>query len=53
MEKKAYPTPQVCVVTIGITTLLAGTTETLRFNPNEGTDEALSRRSRSHDWDEE
>lgn len=41
MKKKAYRTPLTDVLHISGSYLLTGTTEELRFDPHQGTDEAL------------
>ena len=33
--------------------LLAGTTQSMTFNPRQGTSEALSRGSRNQEWDDD
>jgi len=54
MNKRKYQAPFTNMVAVDSPCLMAGTTtETLRFDPNEGTSESLSRRSRTQDWDED
>ena len=52
MKKLKYQKPIVRVVKTEIVTLLVGTCENLRFNPGQGTTDALSRRSDSQEWDD-
>lgn len=53
MKKLKYQKPIARVVKTEIVTLLVGTCENLRFNPGQGTTDALSRRSDSQEWDED
>ena len=48
MEKSEDQKPIVSVVKAKSVPLRAGTNESLRFNANQGTTEALGRRSDSH-----
>ena len=52
-KKLDYQKPMVHVTKTACPILLAGTTETMRFNPNQGTTEALSRNADSQEWDDE
>ena len=52
MKKLKYQKPIARVVKTEIVTLLVGTCENLRFNPEQGTTDALSRRSDSQEWDD-
>ena len=52
MKKSEYQKPNVRVVKTKSVSLLAGTYETIRFNPNDGTSDALSRGSGNREWDD-
>lgn len=51
MKKLKYQKPIARVVKTEIVTLLVGTCENLRFNPGQGTTDALSRRGGSQECD--
>ena len=53
MKKLEYQKPIARMVKTKSVPLLAGTLETLRFNPGQGTTDALGRRSDSQEWDNE
>ena len=52
-KKLDYHKPMVHVTKTECSILLAGTSETMLFNPNQGTTEALSRKADSQEWDDE
>lgn len=52
MKKSDYQKPAVTVVKTTIVQLLTDSNHKLRFNPNEGTTEALSREAGNCEWDE-
>ena len=53
MKKTEYLKPIVSVVNITSLPLLAGTTQSISFDPNQGTSEVLSNGSDSQEWDED
>ncbi len=53
MKKSEYQKPFVRVVKTASVPLLAGTKESVLFNPNQGTTEALSRGAGSQEWDDD
>lgn len=53
MKKSEYRKPIVRVVKTKSVHLLIGTNESLNFNPNQGTTEALGRESGRHWLDED
>ena len=53
MKKTKYQKPIVSVVKAASVPLLAGTTQSMTFNPRQGTSESLSRGSRGQEWDED
>ena len=53
MKKSDYQKPIVRVVKTACAILKSGTFEKVRYNPNQGTTEALSRNAGSQEWDED
>ena len=53
MKKTKYQKPIVSVVKAISVPLLTGTTQSMTFDPRQGTSEALSRGSRSQEWDDD
>ena len=53
MKNPEYQKPIVRVVKTRNVPILAATDKRLQFNPNDGTTDALSRRSDSQEWDNE
>ena len=54
MKRRDYHSPKLCTTSICSAQILVNSTESLPFNPNEGTDEALTRKSRGGQniWEE-
>ena len=52
MKNPDYQKPIVRVVKTKNIPMLASTYQSLQFNPNDGTTDALSRRSDSQEWDD-
>lgn len=53
MKKSEYQKPNVRVVKTKSVHLLSGTYDSLHFNPNQSTTEALGRDSGNQWWDED